>query len=163
MQKSELGPYAYEDKMPMWLRKLLEEASKPEVTNKIGTNGALVKMTRLPNETPGLIPVLAQLCEQDRSVQQVFFCHPGVRHVAKVPKEGGFCGYRNLQMQISYIRDAHAEGFEHFSDSSPSIFKLQEMIEDAWDRGHNSQGRIETGGVKGTRKYIGTSEVTPFE
>ena len=33
------------------------------------------------------------------------------------------------------------------------------MIEQAWDMGFNSSGRIETGGIKGTRKYIGTPEV----
>lgn len=33
------------------------------------------------------------------------------------------------------------------------------MIEDAWDAGINLEGRIETGGIRGTRKYIGTPEV----
>ncbi|EEP79190.1 predicted protein [Uncinocarpus reesii 1704] len=32
------------------------------------------------------------------------------------------------------------------------------MIERAWDLGINSNGRAETGGIRGTRKYIGTSE-----
>ncbi|KAF5864975.1 hypothetical protein ETB97_005862 [Aspergillus alliaceus] len=35
---------------------------------------------------------------------------------------------------------------------------LQDMIENAWDMGFNSIGRIETGGIRGTRKYIGTPE-----
>ncbi len=33
------------------------------------------------------------------------------------------------------------------------------MIESAWDKGINDTGRIETGGIRGTRKYIGTPEV----
>ena len=34
------------------------------------------------------------------------------------------------------------------------------MIERAWDMGFNVNGRIETGGICGTRKYIGTPEVS---
>lgn len=33
------------------------------------------------------------------------------------------------------------------------------MIEHAWDLGYNDSGREETGGIKGSRKYIGTPEV----
>ena len=32
------------------------------------------------------------------------------------------------------------------------------MIESAWRNGHNSNGMLETGGIRGTRKYIGTAE-----
>ncbi|KAL8976058.1 MAG: hypothetical protein Q9177_006925, partial [Variospora cf. flavescens] len=35
---------------------------------------------------------------------------------------------------------------------------LQELIESAWDRGINAVGKVETGGIRGTRKYIGTPE-----
>ncbi|KAL0779373.1 hypothetical protein CaCOL14_003858 [Colletotrichum acutatum] len=72
--------------------------------------------------------------------------------------EGGFCGYRNIQMMISYIIGANAPGVDHFRGRLPTIFEIQELIERAWDLGINSQGRIETGGIKGTRKYIGTPE-----
>ena len=33
-------------------------------------------------------------------------------------------------------------------------------LQNAWDLGINAQGRLETGGIRGTRKYIGTPEVT---
>ncbi|RWA11147.1 hypothetical protein EKO27_g3963 [Xylaria grammica] len=72
--------------------------------------------------------------------------------------EGGFCGYRNIQMLSSYIVGAHAEGTDALSGRIPSIFRIQDYIENAWDMGINANGRIETGGVKGTRKYIGTPE-----
>ncbi|KAI5862841.1 peptidase family C78-domain-containing protein [Durotheca rogersii] len=72
--------------------------------------------------------------------------------------EGGFCGYRNIQMLSSYIVGASAPGAEALRDRIPSIFRIQDYIEKAWDMGINTQGRIETGGVKGTRKYIGTPE-----
>ncbi|KAJ3573507.1 hypothetical protein NPX13_g4671 [Xylaria arbuscula] len=72
--------------------------------------------------------------------------------------EGGFCGYRNIQMLSSYIVGAHVVGAEILGDRIPSIFRIQDYIENAWDMGINASGRIETGGVKGTRKYIGTPE-----
>jgi hypothetical protein len=74
-------------------------------------------------------------------------------------REGGFCGYRNIQMMISFIRNANLDGWEHFEGGIPSILELQDAIERAWDKGINVFGRIETGGIKGTRKFIGTSEV----
>lgn len=62
-------------------------------------------------------------------------------------------------MITSYIVGAHAEGTEKFGGRIPSIFKIQEFIENAWDMEINASGRLETGGIKGTRKYIGTPEV----
>ena len=44
----------------------------------------------------------------------------------------------------------------------PTIFDIQEYIETAWDLGFNTQGRIETGGIRGTRKYIGTPDVSTY-
>lgn len=72
---------------------------------------------------------------------------------------GGFCGYRNIQMLSSYIVGAHVEGAEVLDNRIPSIFRIQDYIENAWDMGINASGRVETGGIKGTRKYIGTPEV----
>ncbi|KAF4983083.1 hypothetical protein FZEAL_1430 [Fusarium zealandicum] len=83
----------------------------------------------------GVLPVLRQLLEQR-----------------------GFCGYRNIQMLTSHIIGAQTAGAERFGRTFPSIFQIQDLIENAWDMGINTQGRVETGGVKGTRKYIGTPE-----
>jgi hypothetical protein len=74
---------------------------------------------------------------------------------------GGFCGYRNIQMMVSYINGAKSQGFDHFDGKLPTIFQIQEFIEHAWDHEINAHGRLETGGIRGTRKYIGTSEVSP--
>lgn len=99
-----------------------------------------------------------------------------MQHVSKLKKEGsqtpipsipahidirrgGFCGYRNIQMMVSYINGANAYGRDQFRGRLPTIFEIQEYIENAWDMGINAQGRVETGGIKGTRKYIGTPEV----
>jgi len=72
---------------------------------------------------------------------------------------GGFCGYRNIQMICSYIVSVGFQGHNNINRHIPSIFQIQDYIESAWDAGINTQGRIETGGIRGTRKYIGTPEV----
>ncbi|WEW56289.1 hypothetical protein PRK78_001732 [Emydomyces testavorans] len=156
--KSELGPHAHEKQMPAWLRRMLEEGAPVTYENRIQPDGTLTRVEMIENESRGIIPVLVQLCELDETVERAFLCDPNVRHVFKMPKEGGFCGYRNIQMLVSFIQDAKAPGWEHFPGRIPTILHLQEMIEHAWDMGINSNGRVETGGIRGTRKYIGTSE-----
>lgn len=146
--------------MPAWLRRLLEQGAKKTQSNIIGPDGKLSKLETIDNEASNVISVLSQLCEQDKSVQRAFFCSPNVRQISKMPREGGFCGYRNIQMLISYIQESHISGHEHFTETLPTILQLQDMIESAWDMGFNSVGRAETGGIRGTRKYIGTPEVT---
>lgn len=148
--------------MPSWLRHMLQEGANVKRINQIQTDGTLRKVEVVENETPRVIPVLRQLCEKDESVERAFLCSSSVRHVFKLPKEGGFCGYRNIQMLISYIRNCQTQGHEHFPERIPSILTLQDMIEQAWDMGFYSNGRAETGGIKGTRKYIGTAEVSFF-
>ena len=136
--------------------------AKVNVTNQITPDGRVLRTENIANEVRGVISVIAQLCEQDTAVSRAYLCHSDVTHVVKLAKEGGFCGYRNIQMMISYIRDARSAGHQHFQGRLPSIIQIQDMIERAWDRGFNSLGRIETGGIRGTRKYIGTPEVSSY-
>ncbi|KAK4241239.1 peptidase family C78-domain-containing protein [Achaetomium macrosporum] len=136
--RAHLGKYAHEERMPDWLVTLLRK--KGQVTAQ------------------GVIPVLAQLLEQSSSTKYAYLCHPCVQHVSKLKREGGFCGYRNIQMLSSFIIHTKSKGHEHFKGAIPSIFQIQEYIETAWDRGINAQGRVETGGIRGTRKYIGTPD-----
>jgi hypothetical protein len=63
-------------------------------------------------------------------------------------------------MLTSHIIGVESQGFENFQGKIPTIFDIQKYIETAWDIGINSQGRMETGGIRGTRKYIGTPEVS---
>ncbi|KAJ4988714.1 peptidase family C78 [Stagonosporopsis vannaccii] len=156
--KSELGPYAWEERMPKWLHDQLAAGPKITMVNRIGRDGRLIKQEQVQNETPGVIPILAQLSALDRTVNEAYYCHPSTLHVGKTPKEGSFCGYRNIQMLISYIQGAKAQGHEEFPGRLPGVLKLQELIEKAWDKGINHVGRIQTGGIKDTRKYIGTPE-----
>ena len=67
--------------------------------------------------------------------------------------------YRNIQMMISYIQNAQADGYDCIPGKLPTIVKLQDMIEYSWDAGFGSVARVETGGIRATRKYIGTPEV----
>ncbi|KIV90930.1 hypothetical protein PV10_05531 [Exophiala mesophila] len=156
--RAELGPFAHEKQMPDWLERMLEDGAKTSIINRIGPDGLLNRVEVVANETPHLIPVLARLSQLDRSVERAFYCSPDVRHIAKIPREGGFCGYRNIQMLVSYIQESASTGYRHFPGRTPSILRIQDMIESAWDRGFNSTGRLETGGIKLTRKYIGTPE-----
>ncbi|KAJ9300304.1 hypothetical protein DTO271G3_2421 [Paecilomyces variotii] len=156
--RAELGPHAHEKQMPSWLRKMLENGANVIRITRIGSNGMLERHEAIENETAGVVPVLIQLCQQDKSVQRAFFCSEKVRHVFKMRMEGGFCGYRNIQMLISHVQDAKRPGHEHFPGRLPTILRLQDLIEQAWDMGFNSSGRVETGGIRGTRKYIGTPE-----
>ncbi len=159
LQKSELGPYAWEDRMPKWLHDQLEAEPKITIANRINRDGYLIKQEQVQNETPGLLPILAQLSALDRSVKEAYYCHPSTLHIGKTPKEGSFCGYRNIQMLLSYIQGAKAQGHEEFPGRTPGILRLQDLIERAWDQGINAIGRVQTGGIRGTRKYIGTPEV----
>lgn len=145
--------------MPSWLLQMLEKGGRTTKQTQITADGKLTRHTVVENETDNVVPVLAKLCEQDKSVQRAFLCSPKVRHICKMSREGGFCGYRNIQMLVSYIRKSQSPGHEHFPDGVPAILDLQDRIEQAWDMGFNSTGRAETGGIKGTRKFIGTPEV----
>lgn len=136
--KAELGRHAHEARMPDWLVSLLKRGG--QVVGK------------------DVIPVLAQLLEQCPTTEYAYLCSPAVLHISKLKLEGGFCGYRNIQMLSSYVINTDYMGAHHFKDQLPSIFDIQEYIEAAWDKGINTQGRVETGGVRGTRKYIGTPE-----
>ncbi|KAL4787765.1 peptidase family C78-domain-containing protein [Aspergillus varians] len=156
--RAELGPYAHEKKMPSWLLRMLDRGNTTIKLNRITSDGKLSKHVIVENETPNVIPVLARLCRQDESVQRAFLCSVHVHHISKMPREGGFCGYRNIQMLVSYMQGSRGPGSDHFRGALPTILQLQDMIEHAWDMGYNSVGRTETGGIKGTRKYIGTSE-----
>ncbi|KAH6684384.1 peptidase family C78-domain-containing protein [Halenospora varia] len=157
-KKSELGPHANEKQMPTWLVELLQHDGAMTTINRLDGDGKLKKVKFCPNRTSDILPVVEQLLRQDKTTEYAYLCHPAVRHVSKLKREGGFCGYRNIQMMASYIIGTCSQGYEFFNDKIPSIFDIQEYIESAWDKGINKQGRIETGGIRGTRKYIGTPD-----
>lgn len=108
---------------------------------------ALIGAEASQNKLTGVIPILATFLQHDSHVETAYLCDDAAIQVYKIKGEGNhFCAYRNMQMLLFH--------------EQLKIPELQEMVEGAWDRGYNAHGRVETGGIKGTRKHVGTSEVS---
>ena len=134
--------------MPDWLHRLLEDEEKQHLEDA-------------PSQ---IISLLSNLLEQDPDVESAYFCHSAVRYIGKIKTKGKdegnhFCGYHNIQMLVSYFLASREQGLEEFAGAIPTIAEIQDMIEEAWDQGFNESGRVQTGGIKGSRKHIGTPEV----
>lgn len=134
--------------MPDWLHRLLEDEEKQH----------------LEDAPSAVLKNLGNLLAQDSDVEAAYLCHPAVRYVGKVRakcrNEGNdFCGYHNIQMLFSYVNTTEVQNLELDARVVPTIREIQDMIEKAWDQGFNESGRVQTGGIKGTRKHIGTPEV----
>lgn len=159
--KKELGPYAFEKSMPPKVRRQLENASKPSYECRIGPTGRIQREAIVYNQTPRPIPMLAELSALDPTVETAYFCHRSVKHVHKLMVDGNFCGYWNIQMLLSY-RLAKVEDPAHGGLPLPNVIEMQDTIEAAWDAGTCSFGRTETGGIRNTRKWIGTHEAAAY-
>ncbi|TKA68457.1 hypothetical protein B0A55_07719 [Friedmanniomyces simplex] len=157
--KRELGPHAFEKQMPDYVRRHLLNDALPHQVNKLDRNGKLAQETVVDNETSGIIPMLACLCAKDEDVEATYLCHPSVKHINKLRCDGNFCGYWNVQMVLSYRQ---ATGALPAMRQTPNILQIQDTIEQAWSNDILSHGRTETGGVRGTRKWIGTSEAAAY-
>ncbi|OTB05787.1 hypothetical protein M426DRAFT_319470 [Hypoxylon sp. CI-4A] len=136
------GPHHKEERMPAKIEELLRLQG--------GVNSR------------GVIPVIAQLLEKSTVSDYSYLCHPETQHISKLKGEGSFCGYRNIQMLVTYMIGAAAENHELFNKTVPSIFDIQDAIEAGWDDGINAKCRDEIGPIKGTRKYIGTIEADTY-
>lgn len=133
----QLGWHAHEQKMPDGIAKLLTERPLDEVT--------------------GLVAEIATQLKFDDDVVKAYMAHEDISFFGKVKGEGAnFCGYHNIQMLLSYLRAIDTTG--RFNGDLPDVLHLQDIIEQAWDAGINAAGRDQTGGIKGTRKHIGTME-----
>ncbi|KAG9569394.1 hypothetical protein KCU71_g2254, partial [Aureobasidium melanogenum] len=107
------------------------------------------------NAVHGVIPNLAFLLHHNDDVAAAYLCTANAIQISKTPDEGAhFCGYRNIQMILA----AHELESNDTRPTMPTISDLQMRIEEAWKAGFNSHGMTQTGGIRGTRKHIGTSE-----
>lgn len=160
--RKELGPHAFEEAMPDTVRKRLLNDAAPVIRNRLGRDGQMYKERSVDNETSNLIEAISDISAADPEVVRTYLCHPSVKHVEKIRCDGNFCGYWNIQMLLTYIhaRDARRDHSE--PKDTPSVPAIQNVIENAWDSGVCSYGRIETGGVRNTRKWIGTHEALAF-
>ncbi|KAK3672373.1 hypothetical protein LTR78_007680 [Recurvomyces mirabilis] len=143
-QKRDLGPHAFEDHMPEHIHTLLAAEDHS-------------------NDLPNVIPKLAQLLHHDKKVAVAYLCYQGVVQIHKLPDEGPhFCGYRNLQMICLSLATNTSVSIkaevQQDLGRKLTVLGLQDRIEAAWDRGFNPHGRIQTGGIRGARKHIGSSE-----
>lgn len=141
-QKRELGRHAFEASIPDHIARIIAEEDDQ-------------------NTLPGVIPKLARLLSRDSDVETAYLCIEHTVQVHKLPDEGAhFCGYRNMQMLCLAIGLSGHQGVGEVDLSRKlSIPQLQDFIERAWSSGINAHGRVQTGGIKGTRKHVGTSEV----
>lgn len=99
------------------------------------------------NKMQGVMRFLQCLLVNISGIRIAYLCDFTVSQVWKLDGEGNhFCGYRNAQMLVVQLQNK-------------TVLQMQELIELAWEAGHNTHGKIETGGIKGTRKHVGTSEV----
>ncbi|KAF7191746.1 Zinc finger-containing ubiquitin peptidase 1 [Pseudocercospora fuligena] len=156
--KRELGPYAFEKSMPSEVRKDLLRGAGPREEQKIGSDGRLYRRTIIENETSGLIPLIADLCTLDPNTTAAYLCHPSTKHIRKIRCDGNFCGYWNIQVAMTYIQHMNPDGPQEV----PDVIRIQDTIEKAWDNGKCPYGRLETGGIRNTRKWIGTNEALAF-
>lgn len=98
------------------------------------------------NKLSGTIEALTRVLKNDGRIQVAHLVNSSAVHVWKRQGEGDhFCGYRTIQMLVDEMQNK-------------PIPEIQQAIEKAWDMGHNTHGRVETGGINGTRKHIGASE-----
>jgi len=88
LQKSELGPHANERQMPSWLVKVLESDGEVKSINRMGEDGRLKRVKVCANQAAGILPVLKQLLNQDPYTEYAYLCHPAVKHVSKLRREG---------------------------------------------------------------------------
>ncbi|KAK3074177.1 hypothetical protein LTR53_003575 [Teratosphaeriaceae sp. CCFEE 6253] len=158
--RRELGPHAFEKQMPEHVRRRLLHDALPHRVNRLSAHGRLTQESTIDNETAGLVPLLATLCARDPTIQTAYLCHPAVKHIAKLRCDGNFCGFWNIQMLLSHLQAVGA--LPHMRGSMPNVLDIQDTIERAWAHGILPHGRTETGGIRGTRKWIGTSEAAAY-
>lgn len=59
---------------------------------------------------------------------------------------------------MTYIQHMNPDGPQEV----PDVIAIQDTIEKAWENGKCPYGRLETGGIRNTRKWIGTNEALAF-
>lgn len=144
--------------MPANTREALVNHAKPHLVKLISRDGTQRQENIYPNQTVGIIRVLACLCSMDKTTLKTYLSHPNTTHVRKIDCEGEFCGYWSIQVLLTYI--SHRQ---HTAPRGvPNVLEIQDIIEQAWDCGMYARGRMEIGSIRGTMKHIGTLEVLAF-
>ncbi|KAF9180335.1 hypothetical protein BGZ51_006053 [Haplosporangium sp. Z 767] len=128
--------------------------------------------------TSGIIPKMQILLEASKAqgiTKQAYLADPSVIFFQSDTSDRGWgCGYRNLQMMLSYIvqqrssksvadRTARNANPTKIGAIVPTIPELQQQIEYAWACGFDPPGAEQLKHkVEGTKKWIGTTEACYF-
>ncbi|XP_033116097.1 zinc finger-containing ubiquitin peptidase 1-like, partial [Anneissia japonica] len=116
------------------------------------TRGLITKLYQYYSKGVAGVPVV-RLCSE-------------TSHYGSSPGDRGWgCGYKNIQMLLAAMCNDPKFKNSVFNGSTnmPSISKIQQLIEKAWEEGYDEQGREQLGGkIYNTRKWIGATEVMAF-
>ncbi|XP_052809792.1 zinc finger-containing ubiquitin peptidase 1-like [Mya arenaria] len=95
-------------------------------------------------------------------VSKAYLCTSVDHYAGSFGDKGYGCGYRNFQMLLSSLITDSTYCRVLFNDRPlmPSITKIQQLIEAAWEKGYDKQGREQLAGrVLNTEKWIGATEI----
>lgn len=95
-------------------------------------------------------------------VVRAHLCTTVDHYAASYGDKGWGCGYRNFQMLLSSLvtEEMYCKILFNGKTMIPSIPKIQQLIEAAWERGFDKQGCEQLGGkVYNSTKWIGATEI----
>ena len=88
--------------MPAWLVNLLESDGDVTTINRLSESGRLTKVKVCVNQAGGILPVLGQLLAQDSYTDFAYLCHPAVKHVSKLKREGNLHVFQKVHFLLIY-------------------------------------------------------------
>lgn len=113
--------------------------------------------------TRGIISQLHHRYEMGVSGTKAAWLAIDTDHYASTVGDAGWgCGYRNLQMLISTLlkMDMYKPVMFNVGEKVPSIPRIQQFIESAWNSGFDRQGSEQLGcKLINSRKWIGATEI----
>ncbi len=112
--------------------------------------------------TKGLIELIEPI-RLNKLIQVRRLCTTCDHYASGFIDSGYGCGYRNTQMLFSSIREdltLREVVFNNGNTRIPSITKIQSLIESAWSKGFDLEGKDQLGGtLTGSAKWIGATDV----
>ncbi|XP_061176566.1 zinc finger-containing ubiquitin peptidase 1-like isoform X2 [Saccostrea echinata] len=113
--------------------------------------------------TKGLMELFATYYgSKPPSIANVYLASHVDHYAASYGDRGWGCGYRNFQMLLSSLaaNPTYSKVLFNGKPVIPSIPKIQQLIEAAWAKGFDQQGKEQLGNkVTNTTKWIGATEI----
>ncbi|KAG9069022.1 hypothetical protein KI688_009912 [Linnemannia hyalina] len=113
------------------------------------------------------VRILLETSLAQGATEQAYLADPSVMFFQSDKSDRGWgCGYRNIQMLLSYVvgqtyatSTTSATSAAATTSNIPTILELQRQLEYAWTNGFDAQGAAQLSyKVEGTKKWIGTTE-----